>query len=123
MTAQTVQQMADRIAALMEDRLRIRGQSLSEKLRRGGRALPLRVRRAATELARAADLSHHPKLAPRVDPARVRRAYGRCLHHLRPIGAGRRRGDYLLALAARSGAAVLAALAMVIGALVWRGLV
>lgn len=123
MTTQTVQQMADRVSALMEDRLRIRGTGLSDKLRRSGRVLPLRVRRAAAELVLAADQSRHPKLAARVDKARARRAYGRCLHHLRPIGAGGRRLDYLVGVAARSGVAVLAAMALVIGTLVWRGFV
>ncbi len=119
----SVEQMAEHVAALMEDRLKIRGATLSEKVRRSGRALPLRVRRAASDLALAAEQAHHPKLAMQADPARARRAYGRCLHHLRPIGAGERRWGYLLALAARSGAAVLAAAAMVITAMVWRGLV
>lgn len=123
MPTQSVQQMADHVSELLEDRLKIRGGTLADKLRRGGRVLPLRVRRAAAELALAADQSHYPKLAMRVDHDRVRRAYRRCLHHLRPIGAGQRRMGYLVTLAARSGAAVLAALAIVIGMLVWRGLV
>ncbi len=123
MTGQSIEQMAARIAALMEDRLGIRGETLSQKLRRGGRALPARVRHAAAELAEAAEQMRHPRLAQRVDRARIQRAYDRCLHHLRPIGAGERRWDYLVMLAARSGLAILAALGLVIAALVWRGFV
>lgn len=123
MTVRCVEQMADRIATLMEDRLGIRGDTLADKLHRGGRRLPVRVRQAAAELALAADHARHPRLAPRIDLGRVRRAYGRCLHHLRPIGAGRRRWNWFMGAAARAGLAILAALGLVIAVLVWRGLV
>ncbi len=36
MSAITIQQMADRVAQLMEQRLRIKGAGLAEKLSRGG---------------------------------------------------------------------------------------
>lgn len=123
MTVRCVEQMADRIATLMEDRLGIRGDTLADKLHRGGRRLPVRVRQAAAELALAADHARHPRLAPRIDLGRVRRAYGRCLHHLRPIGAGERRWNWFMVAAARAGLAILAALGLVIAVLVWRGLV
>ena len=38
-----MQQMADRVAELMEARLRVKGEGLTAKLKRGGRFLPRRV--------------------------------------------------------------------------------
>ncbi|MFA5537714.1 MAG: hypothetical protein WDA23_00780, partial [Gemmobacter sp.] len=67
MSAVTVQQMADRVAALMEERLRIRGRGLAEKVKRGGRALPRKVRREAEYLAEVADLAQHPKVQTMLD--------------------------------------------------------
>ena len=65
MSAITVQQMADRVAGLMEDRLRVRGGGLAEKLKRGGRALPHKVRHEAEYLAKAAALAQIPSFWPR----------------------------------------------------------
>jgi hypothetical protein len=44
----TVEEMAERVAALMEQRLRIRGRGLAEKLRRARRRMPKRRSRGAT---------------------------------------------------------------------------
>ncbi|MDO9524165.1 MAG: hypothetical protein Q7J57_01280, partial [Gemmobacter sp.] len=87
MSAVTVQQMADRIAALMQERLNIGGTGLREKLRRGGRRLPAKVRREAEYLAEAAHMSQHPKGHMMIDEGRVAAAYDTCLKYLKDIGA------------------------------------
>lgn len=121
MSSATVQQMADRVAELMEERLRIRGDGLDEKLRRGGRALPKRVRREAEFLAQAARVAQVPKLLVQIDNAKVTEAYDACLRYLRPLGKGARLRGFLLDLAASWGFAILATVALVVVVLIWRG--
>ncbi len=82
MSAITLQQMADRVADLMESRLKVGGKGLSEKLKRGGNKLPRRVRAAAADLAKAADLARNPKLFLQLDQAAIAEAYDLCLRHL-----------------------------------------
>jgi len=88
MSAVTIQQMADRVAGLMEERLGIRGNGLSEKLQRGGRSLPRQVRSAAKELADFAEKAKNPKLLVQIDQARVATCYDICLRHLSALRAG-----------------------------------
>lgn len=85
MSAITIQQMADRVAALMEQRLGVRGNGLAEKLRRGGRRLPRKVRAEAQELADFAEKAKNPKLLVQMDQARVAACYDGCLRYLRGL--------------------------------------
>lgn len=101
MGAISIQQMADRVAQLLEERLRIRGTGLAEKLNRGGRRLPRKVRTAATELARAAHMSQNPKLLLQLDEARIAEAYDTCLRYLAPLGSAARRRGLALSVAAQ----------------------
>ncbi len=117
----SVQQMADRVAALMEERLRMRGTGLAEKLRRGGRALPRRIRAEAELLAAAAEKAQVPKLLMQLDHERVAAAYDACVRYLHPLGRGARVRGYALDLAAASGFALVVTAALVVGVLVWRG--
>lgn len=117
----SVQQMADRVAALMEERMRIRGTGLAEKLRRGGRALPRRIRAEAELLAAAAETAQVPKLLIQMDHERVAAAYDACIRYLRPLGRTARVRGYVLDLAAASGFALVVTAALVVGVLVWRG--
>lgn len=121
MTSMATQQLADRVAQLMEDRLGIRGQGLAAKLRRGGRLLPRRVRSEAEYLARACEEAKVPKLALRLDHARITRAYDACVRYLKPLGAGARRKAVLLNLATSLAVVVLGTFALVLVVLVWRG--
>lgn len=82
MSAVTIQQMADRVAGMMEERLRIRGADLQAKLRKGGRRLPRKVRHAAESLAQAAERAQNPKLLVQIDMARVAADYDVCVTHL-----------------------------------------
>lgn len=117
----SVQQMADRVAALMEERLRMRGAGLAEKLRRGGRALPRRIRAEAELLAAAAEKAQVPKLLMQLDHERVAAAYDACVRYLHPLGRRARVRGYALDLAAASGFALVVTAALVVGVLVWRG--
>jgi len=117
----SVQQMADRVAALMEERLRMRGTGLADKLRRGGRALPRRIRAEAELLAAAAEKAQVPKLLMQLDHERVAAAYDACVRYLHPLGRRARVRGYALDLAAASGFALVVTAALVVGVLVWRG--
>lgn len=123
MTATTVQQMADRVAELMEQRLKVKGSGLAEKLQRGGRKLPRKVRQAAQELANAAAFPQNPKLAQQLDLKALGLAYDTCLRHLDGIGKWdrRRAGAENIALSVVTSMLVLAAIIAAI--LHWRGYV
>ncbi len=47
MGAATIQQMADRVAALLDEKLDVRGRTLGDRLRRGAGKLPRAVRAEA----------------------------------------------------------------------------
>jgi len=121
MGAGSVQQMAERIAELMEERLGVRGNGLADKLRRGGRKLPARVRAEAELLAEAAAQADNPKLLARLDHARIARAYDQCLKHLRRARIWERRADAVLSLAGRLALIVIAVAALALGLAWWRG--
>jgi hypothetical protein len=121
MSATAIQAMAERVAGLMEDRLKVRGKGLAEKVRAGGRLLPRRVRSAANVLAQAADQARNPRLVPQIDMDAVSRAYDTCVRHLTPLG----RRDRILGLAVGVAASVALAVLVVavgfVGVLYWRG--
>jgi len=119
MGVMTILQMADRVSGLLEDRLGLRGQDLSEKLARGRRHLPRRVRRAVQVVADAAEMAPHPRLQLRIDEEQVAIAYDQCLRYLGPLGRGARMRARLVSL----GVALLVALVAGVALLAWRGLI
>lgn len=121
MKSVSVEEMADRIAALMGDRLGVRGRTLADKLRRGGGRLPKRIRAEAEVLSRAVAEAGHPVLAARMDRARVAAAFDACLRYLRPIGARQRWLNRLLDFAAQVAFVLLATGLLLLSTLVWRG--
>ena len=121
MGAVTIQQMADRVAALMQERLGLRGIGLAEKLRKGGRLLPRRVRAAADRLAEAAAMAQNPKLLLQVDEAMVAQNYDICIKHLGGMNAWSRRRAAMAGLAGSIAFSLLVVAALVVAVLVWRG--
>ena len=121
MSAVTIQQMAERITTLMEQRLRLKGKDLHEKLRKGGRKLPRRVRAAAEQLADAAQRSQNPKLLLQIDEAAVVAAYDVCSKHLSKIDAGYLRTSSILRTASSMVISLLVVVALAIAVLYWRG--
>lgn len=121
MSAATFQQMADRVATLMEERLRIRGRGLAEKLRRGGKALPREVRAAAEALAQAADQSRNPRLLIQIAPEVVAADYDTCLRHLQALNRWDRRKAVLTGVAASILFSLIAVAGLVVAVLAWRG--
>lgn len=123
MTGVPIQQMADRVAALLEDRLRIRGGGLGEKLRKGGRLLPRRVRTAAQVLQTGAVMAQNPKLWAQVDQQSVAQAYDTCVRHLNGVDGGDRRIGAVVGVAASVAFSVLVVGVLLLVVLHWRGFI
>ncbi|MFT4150829.1 MAG: hypothetical protein QM656_11595 [Paracoccaceae bacterium] len=123
MSAVTIQQMADRVAGLMEERLGIRGADLAAKLKRGGHLLPRKVRVAAGRLAKAAEMAKTPRLMVQVDQGRVAADFDTCVRHLGAIDRRSRRIGAVLGVAASVALGILALAVAVIVVLKWRGYV
>ena len=123
MSAVTIIQMADRVSALLEERLSVRGRTLAEKVRKAGRRLPRKVREAAGYLAEAGEMAQNPKLLVRVDEGDVAAAYDICLRHLGGAGRGGRRRSALLGAAASAAFGIFVVMVLAIGVIYWRGLI
>ncbi|MFP1643950.1 hypothetical protein [Pontitalea aquivivens] len=123
MDPMALQQMTDRVARLMEQRLGARGDGLQARLRARSRALPRKVRRAVAVLAEAEALAAAPKIARQLDPGQVRKAHDIAVHHLQPLGAGARLRATVLGIAASVVLALLVTGAGVLAVMVWRGLI
>ena len=123
MSAISIQQMADRVAQLMEDRLGARGAGLEAKLKARGRLLPRKVRTAASDLAKAAAMAQNPKLLLQMDHATLARDYDTCLRHLGALKSRTGWLDGTLAVASSIAVSILLVVLLVIALLRWRGLI
>jgi hypothetical protein len=121
MSAVAIQQMAQRVAQLMEERLAIGGRGLAAKLRRGGRLLPRRVREGAELLATAAEQAENPKLLGQIDMGAVSDAYDACVRHLTTIDPAGRRKETLASMIGFVGYGILFLLIAIFAVLIWRG--
>ncbi len=97
MSAASIRQMAERIAALVEDRLRLprKGLDTARYLLKAERHVPKSVARELRVLAEAASLTDDPADLRRVDYARLATAYETCLKHLNGLPQGVRRMRFL----------------------------
>ena len=123
MSIVTVQQMADRVAGLLEERLRVKGATLAGKLHAAGRRLPRRVRDAGEALSAAVTMIQNPKTMHQVDDETVAVAYDICVRHLTTINPVATRKGLLLDAAARIAFALLVAAVLFLGVVYWRGLI
>jgi hypothetical protein len=121
MSSVAIQQMADRVAQLMEERLGIKGRDLASRLRKGGRLMPKRVRDAAGLLAGSAEKSRNPKLLGQIDMGAVSDAYDTCIKHLSAIDPDTRRRDTLSGMVRFFGGGIFLLAILIISVLVWRG--
>ena len=123
MGAETIQQMADRVAALMNKKLHVRGTTLSEMLQRGAGRLPRAVRAEARFLETAAVQAQHPKLMVLIDDARVAQAYEACLRFLNGVDRKARRRAMLAGMASSIAFSLFVVGVLFLAVLYWRGLV
>ena len=123
MSIVTVQQMADRVSGLLEERLRLRGATLEARLKAAGRRLPRHVREAGAALAAALTMIQNPKTMHQVDDETVAVAYDICVRHLTAINPSTNRRGLLLDMAARVAFALLVVGVLFVAVLYWRGLI
>jgi hypothetical protein len=118
MGAVTVQQMAQRVSGLLEERLRARGSGLEARLRHAGQKLPRKVRMAAARLTEAEAKSAVPKLLLQVNEGDVARDYDLCVRHLTSIN--QRSGSMNAIVHIASSVAVgMLVLALAVSGFVW----
>ena len=123
MSAVTIQQMADRVSGLLEQKLRVGGRDLATKVRKAGRRLPKQVRIAAEALVQATEMAKSARLMHRIDDALVAEAYDICLRHLGAVDLADRRKGALVGIAASIAFSLLAVVGLVLAVVWWRGLV
>lgn len=116
-----IQQMADRVAQLLEERLGLGGRDLSAKLGRGRRLLPRKVRDGAELLATAAAQARNPKLVGQIDMGAVADAYDACIRHLTKIDPASRRRDTIAGMVGFVGYGLMFLILGIIALLAWRG--
>ena len=121
MSAVTIQQMADRVAQLLEERLGLGGRDLAAKLKRAGRTLPKKVRDAGRLLAQSAQKGQNPKLLGQIDMADVTEAYDVCVKHLITVDPVGRRRDLFAGMVGSVGFGILVLAVALFGFLAWRG--
>ncbi len=86
------------LQAALRERLGLRGHSLERQVRRAGRLLPRRQRRAAATLLGAQDWMNHPRLARLLDHRAVEAAFANMHRHLDRIDPRERRNTAILRL-------------------------
>ncbi len=123
MDAAAIQQMADRVAALMDEKLHVRGRTLGDRLRRGAGKLPRAVRAEARFLESAAAQAQHPKLMVQIDDGRMAKACDACLRFLNGVDRKARRRAMLAGMASSIAFSLFVVGVLFLAVLYWRGLV
>lgn len=113
----------DRISALFEERMRIKGPDLRRQVYKAGRKLPRRVRRAAGNLLMVRDLIGHPKLSRQINESALRRDAALILEHLEAIDPRQERIGRILAFLAKVSTVLILGFVLVVWYLWSRGLV
>ena len=123
MSAVTIEQMANRVAALLEERLGVKGKGLSEKLRKAGGRLPSSVRAEARYLETATLQAQNPKLLMQIDDNRVAEAYDACVKFLATVNPGAKRRAMLMGMASSAAFSIFVVGLLVMAVLHWRGFI
>ena len=92
-------QRVETLRTALAERLRVRGPDLERQIRRAGRRLPRRQRRAAQTLLGAQDWMGHPRLARLLDRRAVDAAFDEMHRHLDRVDPVQDRRTALLRIA------------------------
>lgn len=123
MSAVSIQQMADRVSGLLEEKLAVRGKTLSDRLRKAGRRLPSSVMTEARFLDTAALQAQNPKLLVQIDDERVAGAYDACVKYLTNLDRGAKRRAMLMGMASSIAFSIFMVGVLVVAVLWWRGFI
>lgn len=118
-----IQKHCEEIRILIEERLKIKGRTLAQALKRAGRLLPKWAQRDGRYLVKAQELTAHPKLRLMIDDAKVVKAHQALVDHLKTIDPADRRKGKILSLAGSISFNLIVVVAAFITYLVWRGFV
>lgn len=118
---QSYQDMANQLAGLIERQLKMSEAALPVLLRRIGRRAPKRVRRDLRQVAEAAQLGQHPKLAARIDADGVQAAYTRATVWLKDVDWDAQRAQARRAIWATIAFNLMLLAAVVVCVLTWGG--
>lgn len=118
-----INQLADRVAGLLSEKLGAKGRNLERRLAHSRRELPRRVRRSGDALVAAQKMGANPKLAMRVDSEDLAKCYASISRYLVEVdGAAvrsRKRFNMLAAVAAQ----FLMVVGLLVALLMWRGFI
>ncbi len=95
-SAIVINQKVGRVADLLERQYGLRGQTLAERVQRGGRKLPTDLRRAAERLAQAESMAWQPKLLLSLDDSAIDRDYRLIVKRLEAAKVGNTLGAQML---------------------------
>lgn len=112
---------AEALRLQMQTRLGLKANSFEQGVKRAGRRLPRRVRRAADVILAAQALGGNPKLERQVDPTAFKAACREISLHLDRVDLAEERKDRLLRLAALIALQVLVVIALFVVWVWWRG--
>lgn len=121
MGAVTIQQMADRVEELMQDRMHIKGRDLQAGLRKAGRRLPRKVREAGERLAEAALRAQNPKLLLQIDESAVANDYDVCIKYLSGYNRADKIKGMVLGMTGSIFFSLLVVMGLLLAVLAWRG--
>lgn len=122
MGAVSIQQMTQRISALMGERYRVKG-TLAERAARARRRLPAKVRDALETLVSAEHMAANPRLAPQIDMETVAAAYDLALKHLNGVNLADRRWGAVVGVAGSVAFSLLVVVVLLVAVLRWRGFI
>lgn len=116
------QSRVTRLQTALSDKMRVRGATLEQQLRRAERRLPRRQRRAAATILGAQDWMAHPKLARVLDFSHVNKAFADLDGHLDRIDPTEERKTALLRLIGVIVIRLMGLAVLIYAILKWRGL-
>jgi hypothetical protein len=112
---------AEKLRLQMQERLGLKAKSFEQGVKRAGRRLPRRVRRAADVILAAQALGGNPKLERQVDPKAFAAACREISLHLDSVDIAKERADKRLRLLALIALQVLIVIALFVVWVWWRG--
>ncbi len=120
----SVTHRSDDLAALLRDNLGVRmGDGFEAKVKHAGRRLPRWARKKSAVIIEAMMLEAHPKLAQQIQHGKVDKAFKELRYFLERQDMKAQRKNRFLDLIATIGFVLFATIALVLGVMVWRGLV